>query len=158
MADLESLELNLRRARLEDVSEILRLLYEDELGAKREVFVSPVPQSYLDAFALIDQDPRTELIVAELRGQIVGTLQMTFIQGLSFQGAKVAQVESVRISENLRGKGLGQIMMKWAFERARKAGCFRIQLSTNKIRKDAHRFYERLGFSASHLGMKLEFQ
>lgn len=151
----DAARLVLRRARAADLPEIVRLLHEDELGSKREAFTLPLQKSYLDAFAAIDRDPSSELIVGELDGRVIGTFQVNFITYLSFQGSKVAQIESVRIAKDLRGGGLGHVMMSWAIEKAREEGCHRVQLTTNKARKDAHRFYERLGFIPSHEGMKL---
>lgn len=145
--------LQLRRARREDVRAIVALYADDMLGRTRETLDDLAP--YEAAFAAIDADARQELMVAELDGRIVGTLQLTIIPQLSHRGQTVAQVEAVRVAGELRGRGLGQKMMEWAIERARAAGCRRVQLTSNKARSDAHRFYERLGFVRSHEGMKL---
>ena len=131
------------------------MLADDFLGATRERFENPLPESYLKAFEEIENDKNNELIVAENEGEIVGTLQITFTPSISFQGGKRATVESVRVDEKYRGQGIGKELMLWAIERAKKENCIALQLTTNAERKDAHRFYENLGFKGSHLGMKL---
>jgi len=146
----------IRRARRADVPTIVHLLADDELGRQRECDTDPLPQTYYSAFDALDSDPRHELIVAELDGEIVGTLHLTFLPSLSFQGRSRAQIESVRMTERLRGQGWGGQLMHWAIDRAREAGCHVVQLTTHNARPDAHRFYERLGFVASHVGMKLK--
>jgi GNAT superfamily N-acetyltransferase len=145
----------IREATIADLPEIIRMLADDELGAKREVFTEPLLDCYRNALAEIQRDPNNELLVAELDRRVIGTFQLTFITGISHQGGKIAQIEAVRIASDLRGKGFGAKMIEWAVARSRQKGCYRMQLTTNKIRKDAHRFYRRLGFSASHEGMKL---
>lgn len=151
-------QLVFRRARRADVAEIVRLLADDPLGRERERYTEPLPEAYYAAFAAIDADPRHQLVVAELDGAVVGTLQLTVLPSLSFQGRPRAQVESVRVDERLRSRGIGRALMLWAIERARAAGCHVVQLTTHATRADAHRFYERLGFTGSHLGMKLELE
>ena len=145
-----------RLATREDIPAIVQMLAEDELGAQRERFETPLPQAYYEAFDTIDRDPNQELVVAELDGEVIGTLQLMFLPSLSYQGGTRAQVESVRVVQRLRGQGIGAGMMQWAIERARQRGCHLMQLTSHKSRKDAHRFYERLGFSLSHVGMKIE--
>jgi GNAT superfamily N-acetyltransferase len=146
----------LRRARRDDVAAIVGLLQEDFLGAARESAKGePLPDSYAAAFEEIDRDPRAELVVAEEAGEIVGTFQLTVLTHLSSKGSKSLQLENVHVSASRRSRGVGRSMMEWAIARARREGCGRVQLTTNKLRKDAHRFYERLGFVASHEGMKL---
>jgi GNAT superfamily N-acetyltransferase len=147
--------LNIRLATEKDLPEIVRLLADDELGALREAYSLPLAQAYLDAFAVIDRDPCSELYVAELEERVVGTFQLNFLTYLGHQGRRVGQIEAVRIDKTLRGRKLGEAMMNFAITRARQQNCHRVQLTTNKIRKDAHRFYERLGFTPSHEGMKL---
>jgi ribosomal protein S18 acetylase RimI-like enzyme len=115
----------------------------------------PLPDSYLQAFAAIQADPHQFLAVMEHQGQIIGTLQLTFIPGLSRQGSWRAQVEAVRIQDRFRNQGLGQHLMRWAIARAKAQGCRMVQLTTDKSRSAAQRFYERLGFVSSHEGMKL---
>lgn len=132
------------------------MLADDFLGSQRERYQDPLPESYLKAFGEIDADPNNELIVAEFDDEVVGTLQLTYIPSISFQGSKRCTVESVRVDEKLRGKGIGREMMLWAIKRAKANGCVSMQLTTNNDRVDAHRFYESLGFSKSHVGMKLK--
>lgn len=114
-----------------------------------------VTQGEVDAFAAITSYPESDLIVATLDGEVIGTLQLTFIPGLSSGGTWRAQLEGVRVRRDLRSRGIGAQMMEWVIARARERKCWMIQLSTNRARVDAHRFYERVGFKASHVGMKL---
>lgn len=144
-----------RTATLDDLATIVRMLADDFLGQQRERFEDPLPDSYINAFREIDADPNNELIVAERDGEVVGTLQLTFTPSISFQGGKRCTVESVRVDERHRGKGIGREMMLWAIERAKQKKCVSMQLTTNADRADAHRFYENLGFAGTHLGMKL---
>ncbi len=145
-----------RKATEHDVPAIVALLANDALGSKREVNSAPLPQSYYQAFQSIDGDPNQELIVVE-DGDLIGTLQLTFIPYLTYQGGIRAQVEAVRIHKSRRGKGLGQEMIRWAIQRAKDHGAHVIQLTTDKQRPDAVSFYEKLGFKATHEGMKLHF-
>lgn len=147
-----------RRARREDVPAIVALLAEDPLGAKREAAVEPTPQAYWDAFSAMERQGGNWLIVAERAGVVVGCLQLTVIPGLSRMGARRAQIEGVRIAASQRGRGLGEALMRHALVCAREEGCVLAQLTTDAQRSDAHRFYERLGFVASHVGMKLSLQ
>lgn len=149
------MNLKFRQATREDLPEIVRMLADDFLGATRERFEEPLPESYTKAFEEIAADKNNELIVAETDGEIVGTMQITFTPSISFQGGKRAGVESVRVDARYRGRGLGKALMLWAIERAKKEGCHVLQLTTNSDRTDAHRFYENLGFKGTHLGMKL---
>lgn len=146
----------MRRARREDLPGIVRLLADDPLGRTREAFSERLPEGYYTAFERIDADPRVELVVAELDGEIVGTLQLMFLPHLTHGGGTRAQVEAVRVDARHRSRGLGRRMMQWAIERAREEGCSLMQLTTNVARTDAHRFYARLGFVPSHVGMKLD--
>jgi GNAT superfamily N-acetyltransferase len=150
-----SLNAQFRLATRTDVPAIVRMLADDELGAQREQLETPLPQSYYTAFEAIESDPNQELIVAELDGEVIGTLQLMFLPSLSYQGGIRAQVESVRIVQQLRRQRIGADMMKWAIERARQRGCHMMQLTSHKSREDAHRFYEKLGFTQSHVGMKI---
>jgi ribosomal protein S18 acetylase RimI-like enzyme len=149
------MEIKFREAAREDLPEIVRLLADDFLGATRERDENPLPESYVKAFEEIAADKNNELIVAEKDGEIVGTLQITFTPSISFQGGKRATVESVRVDAQFRGRGIGKELMLWAIERAKRENCFAVQLTTNAERREAHRFYENLGFQGSHLGMKL---
>jgi GNAT superfamily N-acetyltransferase len=144
----------LRDARRGEVAAIVKMLADDELGRAREEIGDPLPAPYYEAYEEIGRDPNNRLLVAEVRGEIVGTLQLTFIRGLSRKAARRAQIEAVRVAGPHRGTGLGEQMIRAAIEIARNAGCSIVQLTTDKRRADAHRFYERLGFVASHEGMK----
>ena len=138
-----------------DVPAVLELLADDGLGREREVLGEDVDAAYWTAFEAIDADPRNELIVADADGRIVGTCQLTFTPTLSRRGAERMTIEAVRVHSALRGHGIGRDMMRWALDRARERGCGLAQLTTDKRRGDAHRFYASLGFTASHEGMKL---
>jgi GNAT superfamily N-acetyltransferase len=151
-------EIIFRLAKSEDLSSIVRMLVEDGLGSQREMYEEPLPDSYIKAFEQIDNDPNHELIVAESNGEVIGTLHLIFIPSISYQGGLRAQVESVRVGRKYRGQGIGSEMMKWVIERARGRDAHLVQLTTHKSREDAHRFYERLGFTKSHLGMKLSLK
>ena len=140
------MNLKFRQATREDLPEIVRMLVDDFLGATRERYENPLPKSYIKAFEEIEADKNNELIVAEINGEIVGTLQITFMPSISFQGGKRATVEAVRVDGKCRGMGIGKELMFWAIERAKQEGCHILQLTTNSDRTDAHRFYENLGF------------
>ena len=150
-----SASVTLRDARREDVAAIVGMLADDMLGSSREVTSEPLPDSYYQSFDALARDPNNRLLIAEHDGEIVGTLQITFIVGLSRQGAKRALIEAVRVAASYRGKGIGEEIIRATVAIARAADCAMVQLTTDKSRKDAHRFYERLGFIASHEGMKL---
>ena len=150
------MSIQFRLATRTDLPAIVQLLAEDDLGAQRERYETPLPQAYYEAFESIENDPNQELIVAEMDGRVTGTLQLMFLPSISYQGRTRAQVESVRVAKRLRGQGIGAELMKWASERARQRGCHLMQLTSHKSREDAHRFYERLGFTKSHIGMKIE--
>ena len=148
--------MKIRHASLADLPSIVRLIADDFLGRQREDFSEPLNENYVKAFRDIEADPDNELIVAELDGAIIGTLQLTFTPSLSFRGGRRCTVESVRVDEKLRGQGIGREMMLWAIERANEKGCISMQLTSHNERPDAHRFYEKLGFIKSHVGMKLK--
>jgi GNAT superfamily N-acetyltransferase len=151
-------KLRFRRARQQDVPAIVRLLASDPLGATREARgTSELPGCYCQAFEAIDADPRQFLVVAELGGRVVGTLQLIFIPSLTYRGGERAQIEAVRIDASSRDPGLGHAMVGWAIEQARARGCRLVQLTTDQRRAeaDALRFYQSLGFRATHVGMKL---
>ncbi len=146
----------LRRARRDDVEPLVGLLAADQLGASRDGVRDPADlAAYVAAFDAIDADPAHLLVVAEVGGELAGTMQVSFLPGLARRGALRAQIEAVRIADGSRGSGLGSAMIGWAVAEARRRGCALIQLTTDKTRTDAHRFYSRLGFTASHEGMKL---
>ena len=151
-------ELRFRLATRADVPSIVRMLADDELGSQRERYGDPLPEAYYSAFDLINRDPNHELIVAERNGEVIGTLHLMFLPSLSFQGGLRAQIESVRVDRRYQNEGFGSQMMKWTLERAKQRGAHVVQLTTHKSRLDAHRFYERLGFRGSHLGMKLNLK
>jgi len=139
-----------------DLPAIVKLLADDPLGAKRERDETPLPPAYADAFAAIERQEGNNVIVAVEDGTVVGCLQLTIIPGLSRTGMSRGQIESVRVARSQRSRGLGEALFRHAIERARNAGCAMVQLTTDRSRADALRFYERLGFEATHLGMKLE--
>lgn len=143
-----------RRARLSDLPAIIALLADDPLGREREDLGQPPIPAYETAFEAIDSDPNQLLAVATEAGRVIGTLQITFIQGISRKGGLRGQIEAVRIAADRRGAGLGRQAFDWAVEACRARGCCLVQLTTDRGRPEAHRFYDRLGFVASHLGYK----
>jgi len=148
--------LRFREAKLEDVASIVQLLANDPLGQKREDFSDPLPESYRVAFENIDADPQQELIVLEnMDLEVVGTLQLSFLQYLTYQGGIRAQIEAVRIRDDHRGQGLGELLFEYAIKRARARKAHVVQLTTDKKRIAALSFYEKQGFKATHEGMKL---
>jgi GNAT superfamily N-acetyltransferase len=136
-----------------DLPAIVAMLADDMLGRAREA--GPVDAAYVEALAAINAEPNSRQLVAVLAGEVVGCFQLSFLPGLGQHGSWRAQVKSVRMRADLRGRGLGAEMMGWAIERSRERGCALVQLTTDKRREDAHRFYRRLGFAATHEGMKL---
>ena len=151
-----SAEPSFRRAVRGDLPDIVRLLADDVLGSTRERYVVPLPASYYDAFDAIERDPNNELVVVELDGSIAGVLQLTYIPSISRLGSWRAVIEGVRVDSSRRSSGIGRKLFAWAIERARSRGCMLLQLTSDKSRIDAIRFYESLGFVASHEGMKLQ--
>jgi len=145
----------IRRAQRDDVPAIVRLLAADDFGRGREDARSPLPDAYYAAFDAIQHDGCNELVVVEIGGQVAGTLHLTIIPYLTYQGGRRAQIEAVRVDERYRNQQVGRRLLEWAIARARERCCHLVQLTTDKRRRDAHRFYERLGFVASHEGMKL---
>lgn len=146
-------DIRIRPATESDVPAIVGLLADDEIGAGRESPHDLAP--YRAAFAAIDADASETLVVAERDGAVVGTLQLSMLPGLSRRGALRAQVEGVRVASSARGGGLGETLLRWAVDEARARGCVLVQLTSDKQRTDAHRFYRRLGFTATHEGYKL---
>lgn len=140
-----------REAREADIAAVVALLADDVLGATRE---AKAEAAHLAAFRRMAAEGANHLIVGEQDGRIVATYQITFISGLSLRAARRAQVESVRVAAGLRGQGLGRLLMADAEARARDAGCRLLQLTSNRSRRDARRFYEQLGFTPSHIGYK----
>ena len=151
-------DVHFRQATRADLPSIVRMLADDDLGSQRERYEEPLPESYYVAFDQIESDPNHELIVAEREGEVIGTLHLMFLPSISFQGTVRSQIESVRVDKRFQSQGIGSEMMKWAMERARQRGAQVVQLTTHKTRLDAHRFYERLGFKGSHLGMKFNLK
>ncbi|MCK1992099.1 GNAT family N-acetyltransferase [Peribacillus muralis] len=145
-----------RNAAVTDLSEIVQMLADDVLGQERERYENPLPESYIQAFESIDSDRNNELIVACLDGQIVGVQQITFTPYLKHQGGWRATIEGVRTAASERGKGIGSKMIQYAIERAKERGCHLIQLTTDKTREESLRFYEHLGFKATHEGLKMK--
>lgn len=144
-----------RRAKLDDVKEIVSLLADDKLGRTREQAGDEIAQEYLDAFAKIDSDPNQYLMVLENDGEVIGTCHLTLMPSLTFSGSTRLQIEAVRVDRRIRGQNLGQQMIEFAINWGKEHGATIIQLTTNKERPDALRFYEKLGFKATHEGMKL---
>lgn len=148
-----------RKAKKADLPKIIEMLSDDKLGKLREDFQEPLPAKYYQAFENITQDKNQELMVIENEEQeIIGTLQLSFIQYLTYQGGIRAQIEAVRIRKDQRGKGIGEQLFKWAINRSKERGAHLLQLTTDKKRPEAINFYEKLGFTASHEGMKLHFK
>ncbi|QGH37016.1 GNAT family N-acetyltransferase [Gracilibacillus salitolerans] len=145
-----------REAEENDVGEIVKMLANDRLGKTRENYTHPLPKQYIKAFEAIQSDTNNELIVAVLEGHIIGVLQITFTPYITHQGGWRATIEGVRTDESVRGKGIGSKMITWAIERAKTRNCHLVQLTTDKTRTDALRFYEKLGFQATHEGLKLK--
>ncbi len=143
--------MEIRRATKDDLASIVALYEADALHAGRE----PSRADRSEAFAEISSDPREMLMVAEEGGRVIGTFQLTFLRYLTYGGARVALIEAVHVAASERNRGVGAAMMRFAIDEAKKRGCNRVQLTSNKARKDAHRFYERLGFVTSHEGFKL---
>ncbi len=149
--------IDFRPALRADVECIVEMLADDPLGTKRENAVKPLPKSYYDAFEHIVEDPNNELVVAECEGIVVGVLQLTYIPYLTYQGSWRALIEGVRVHKDYRSKGIGKELFTWAIEKARLKPCKIVQLTSDKGRPEAIRFYESLGFRASHEGLKLWF-
>jgi ribosomal protein S18 acetylase RimI-like enzyme len=148
----------IRRARRDDVAIIIAMLADDPLGSGRERLEDPLPPSYFEAFETVDRDPRIQLVVAEEEGgAVVGCLQLCILPGLSSQGAFRGLIEDVRVASQRRSRGIGEQLVQWAVAEARAKGCKLVELLTHSTRVDAQRFYARLGFKASHVGMTVRF-
>lgn len=143
-----------REAVRDDVPTIVRLLADDPLGSTREAPGDELPEAYWRAFDAIDKDPNNAIIVAEVDGKIAGSLQLTYIPGLTYTGGERAQIEGVRVASEHRGQGIGQALITWVIEQARARGCRVVQLTTDRQRPNAIRFYQKMGFRPSHMGMK----
>ncbi|UXX94515.1 GNAT family N-acetyltransferase [Streptomyces sp. AD2-2] len=146
-------DLEIRAAVAEDIPAIVGMLADDPLGSQRESPDDLTP--YLAALERLAADPNQHLVVAVREGRVVGTLQLTIVPGLSRKGATRSIIEAVRIHADERGSGLGTQLIEWAIDESRRQDCQLVQLTSDVTRTDAHRFYERLGFTASHVGFKL---
>jgi ribosomal protein S18 acetylase RimI-like enzyme len=148
--------ISIRRARRQDVEAIVRMLADDPLGSGRERIEEPLPSGYWQAFEALDHDPHIRLVVAEDGdGAVVGCLELCILPGLSSQGASRGLIEDVRVAAHCRSRGVGEKMVQWAVAEARAKGCKLVELLTHHTRVDAQRFYKRLGFQPSHVGMTL---
>jgi ribosomal protein S18 acetylase RimI-like enzyme len=147
----------IRRAARADVGAIVAMLADDPLGRARERLEEPLPPSYFKAFEVLDRDPNIQLVVAEEGGRVVGCLQLCVLPGLSSQGASRGLIEDVRVASDRRSRGIGEQLVGWAIEQSRGKGCKLVELLTHHSRLDAQRFYERLGFQRSHVGMTIRF-
>jgi len=150
-------QIAVRPARRDDVAAIIAMLADDHLGRARERLDEPLPKLYYDAFERVRSDPNIHLIVAEEGGNVVGCLQLCILPGLSSQGAPRGLIEDVRVASDRRSRGIGERLVQWALEEARGKGCKLVELLTHHTRVDAQRFYERIGFSRSHVGMTMRF-
>jgi ribosomal protein S18 acetylase RimI-like enzyme len=146
-----------RPARRYDVAAIIAMLADDHLGRARERLEDPLHSLYYDAFERLSRDPNIELMVAEEGGRVVGCLQLCILPGLSSQGASRGLIEDVRVASDRRSRGIGEQLVLWAVGEAKARGCKLVELLTHHTRVDAQRFYERLGFSRSHVGMTIRF-
>ncbi|MGZ5873469.1 MAG: GNAT family N-acetyltransferase [Bradyrhizobium sp.] len=150
--------ISVRRARHSDLEAIVRMLADDPLGSGRERIEEPLPSCYFKAFEAVDHDPHIQLVVAENGdGAVVGCLELCILPGLSSQGASRGLIEDVRVASHCRSRGIGEKMVRWAIAEARSRGCKLVELLTHHTRIDAQRFYKRLGFQPSHVGMTLRF-
>jgi ribosomal protein S18 acetylase RimI-like enzyme len=154
----EGSQVTIRPAKRGDVGAIVGMLADDPLGSGRERIELPLPESYFKAFEVLDRDPNIQLMVAQDgEGTVVGFLQLCILPGLSSQGASRGLIEDVRVASHCRGRGIGEEMVQWAVGQARAKGCKLVELLTHHTRLDAQRFYERLGFQRSHVGMTIRF-
>jgi GNAT superfamily N-acetyltransferase len=151
-------DLTFRLAQIDDLMDIVRMLSDDTLGATREKYEPILSNNYIKAFENIISDPNQELTIIEMNGEKVGTYQLTFIQYLTHQGGLRAQIEAVRTNSKYRGQGIGKKVFEFIIERAKQKGCNMLQLTTDKQRPDAIKFYETIGFVPTHEGMKLKLK
>ena len=151
-------EMILRKATKKVLLKIVEMIADDELGNKREIIQEPLTDDYINAFKSIDNDANQELIIVENdNSEIIGTMQLSFIQYLTYRGGLRAQIEAVRIRKDKRGNGIGKIMFEWAVNRAKERKAHLLQLTTDKKRANAIKFYKGIGFIATHEGMKMHF-
>jgi ribosomal protein S18 acetylase RimI-like enzyme len=153
----ETSKVTIRRARQGDVGAIVAMLADDPLGGERERIEDPLPSSYFRAFEALEINSSIQLVVAEAGGAVVGCLQLCILPGLSSQGASRALIEDVRVASGRRSRGIGQQLVQWAVAEAQARGCKLVELLTHHTRVDAQRFYKRLGFQPSHVGMTRRF-
>jgi ribosomal protein S18 acetylase RimI-like enzyme len=154
----ESVKVTIRPARRGDIGAIVAMLADDPLGGPRERIADPLPECYFTAFERVERDPNIQLVVAEEgEGAVVGCLQLCILPGLSSQGASRGLIEDVRVASNRRSRGIGEQLVQWSVAEARGKGCKVVELLTHHTRVDAQRFYERLGFARSHVGMTVRF-
>src|SRR5690242_16198360 len=149
--------ISIRRACRDDVGAIVKMLADDALGRARERIEDPLPACYFDAFDRVERDPNLALVVAEEQGTVVGCLQLCILPGLSSQGAARGLIEDVRVASDRRSRGIGEQLVQWAVGEAKARSCKLVELLTHHTRVDAQRFYERLGFARSHVGMTIRF-
>ncbi|HIU57545.1 MAG TPA: GNAT family N-acetyltransferase [Candidatus Ornithomonoglobus merdipullorum] len=149
------METEIREARFEDLPRIIRMIDEDDLGTTGDRYTEPLMKCYEDAFREITEDKNSVILVICVCGSVFGSLQLTFTRYLSHMGGLRATIENVHVASDMQGRGLGTKLMNAAIDLAKKRGCRIVQLTTNKTRKDAHRFYHRIGFESTHEGMKL---
>jgi ribosomal protein S18 acetylase RimI-like enzyme len=148
----------IRPACSNDVAAIVAMLADDALGRGRERIENPLPPSYLQAFEKLERAPNIQLVVAEGEGgAVIGCLQLCILPGLSSQGASRGLIEDVRVASHCRSRGIGEQLVQWAVAEAQSKGCKLVELLTHNTRVDAQRFYKRLGFQASHVGMTIRF-
>lgn len=148
---------SIRPARREDVAAVVAMLADDHLGRARERLEDPLPAVYYAAFERIERDPNLTLVVAESEGRVVGCLQLAVLSGLSSQGGIRGLLEDVRVASDCRSRGIGEQLVQWAVTEAKARGCNLVELLTHQTRTEAQRFYKRLGFAASHVGMTVRF-
>ena len=148
---------SIRPARRDDVAAIVAMLADDHLGRTRERVEDPLPASYYEAFERIERDSNLQLVVAESEGRVVGCLQLAVLPGISSQGGSRGLLEDVRVASDCRSRGIGEQLVQWAVAEAKARGCKLVELLTHASRVDAQRFYKRLGFAASHVGMTVRF-
>jgi ribosomal protein S18 acetylase RimI-like enzyme len=151
-------QISIRPARRGDVPAIVAMLADDALGRGRERVEDPLPPCYFQAFEKVERDPNIQLVVAEgERGEVIGCLQLCILPGLSSQGGSRGLIEDVRVAAHCRSRGVGEQLVQWAVAEAQLKGCRLVELLTHHTRVDAQRFYKRLGFQASHVGMTMRF-
>jgi len=151
------MKIKIKQAQESDLDSIIEMIADDALGAKREQYIQPLPESYKTAFDAIRGNSNAKLIVAKEKERVIGIAQIDFITYLTYQGGTRAQIEGVRVHKNYRSQGIGKLLFEYLINLAKERGCHMVQLTTNKERTDAFRFYENFGFVNSHDGFKLFF-